>query len=100
MRVIAFEIGYGPTLIFDSTGKSLMPMVYGMTGYSGRAIVKKNGKYGIIDETGKELFYTNYGRIDRFYNDYAIVYTKPENGEIKVGIIDKNGDIIINILLD
>ncbi|HLW31904.1 MAG TPA: WG repeat-containing protein [Aequorivita sp.] len=168
---IAFEIGYGPTLIFDSTGKSLMPMVYGMTGflpceervtyghnkygmlnfnrdtilpfkfksaylfpegfcaasladqtgynslyglydldgnqilphvfeyvdgfYSGRAIVKKNGKYGIIDETGKELFYTNYGRIDRFYNDYAIVYTKPENGEIKVGIIDKNGHEVV-----
>ena len=27
------EFGYGPVIIFDTTGKSVMPMVYGMTGY-------------------------------------------------------------------
>ena len=59
--------------------------------YCGRAIVNKNGKWGVIDETGKELFYTEYGRIDRYYNNYATVYSSHKDGEIKIGVIDRNG---------
>ena len=168
---IAFEVGDGPVLIFDSTGKSVMPMIYGFTGilscqkrvtfgknlygmmnfngdtilpfkftearvipegfciaskqvepnynrlyglydlngkqvlphvfesidrfYCGRAIVKKNGKYGLIDEAGNELMYTDYGRIARFANNYALVYTSSKNDQINVGIIDKNGREVV-----
>lgn len=168
---VAFEVGYGPVIILDTTGKPIMPMMSGVTGilpcqkritlgndqygminfnndtilpfkfrdahllpegfcvaskfdnspednlyglydlngkqvlphafemidgfYCGRALVKKNGKYGVIDEAGKELFYTDYGRIDRFSNGYALVYTNPKEGEIKVGIINKNGKVVV-----
>lgn len=168
---IAFEIGYGPVIIFDTSGKAVRPVVSGMTGLlpcqqritfgnyqygmmnfnndtilpfnyayayllsegfcaaskvdhtgynklfglydlngkqvlphqfewmdgfsCGRALVKKDGRYGVIDESGKELFYTDYGRIDRFYNNYAIVYTKPKNDVIAVGIIDREGKEIV-----
>jgi hypothetical protein len=169
----AFEVGYGPIVIIDTNGKSVVPMTSGITGilpcqkritlgddkfgmisfnndtilpfkfssanllpegfcvasmfggptsgykqlyglydlngkqvlphdfesidgfYNGRAIVKKNGKYGVIDETGKELFYTDYNRIDRFTNGYALVYTSPKDGEIKIGVINKNGRVVV-----
>ena len=168
---VAFEVGYGPIVIIDTTGKVVMPMESGITGilpcqkrvtlgdnqygminfnrdtilpfkfrdahllpegfcvaskfdsspddnlyglydlngnqvlphvferidgfYCGRAIVEKNGKYGVIDKTGKELFYTDYGSIDRFSNNYALVYTRRKDDETKVGIIDTNGKAVI-----
>jgi hypothetical protein len=170
---VAFEVGYGPVVIIDTTGKAVMPMESGITGilpcqkritlgdnrygminfnrdtilpfkfssayllpegfcvastfsgpssgyknlyglydlngkqvlphaferidgfYCGRAIVEKNGKYGVIDNTGKELFYTDYGRIDRFSSNYALVYTKRRDGEIKIGVINRNGKEVI-----
>lgn len=83
--------------LYDLNGKQLLPhafeTMYGFT--CGRAIVKKNGKLGIIDETGKELFYTRYSRIDSYFNNYAKVYTKAANGQYLVSIIDKNGREIV-----
>jgi hypothetical protein len=83
--------------LYNLNGKQVLPHEFeNIDGfYCGRAIVKKKGKYGAIDETGKELFYTDYGRIDRFTNDYAMVYTNPKDGEIKVGIINKNGNVVV-----
>jgi len=83
--------------LYDLDGKQVLPHAFEMIDgfYCGRALVKKRGKYGVMDETGKELFYTDYGRIDRFANDYALVYTTPKDGVIKVGIINKSGKVVV-----
>ncbi|WP_158995981.1 WG repeat-containing protein [Mucilaginibacter sp. L196] len=83
--------------LYDLNGKQVLPHAFEMIDgfYCGRALVKKKGKYGVIDETGKELFYTDYGRIDRFTNGYALIYTNPKDGEIKVGVINKNGKVVV-----
>lgn len=49
--VIAFEFGYGPVLIFDTTGKSVMPMVYGMTGLLAcqKRITYGHYQYGMLN---------------------------------------------------
>jgi hypothetical protein len=83
--------------LYDLNGKQVLPHAFqSIDGfYCNRAIVKKNGKWGVIDETGKELFYTSYRRIDRYLNNYAIVYTTSNEGETKVGLIDKQGRSVV-----
>lgn len=86
--------------LYDLNGKQVLSHEFeSIDGFfCGRAIVKKNGKYGVIDETGKELFYTDYDRIDRFTNDYALVYTTSKDRGGKVGIINKNGKVVVPII--
>lgn len=96
----ADQTGYNQLFgLYDLNGKQLLPHVFQyMDGfYSHRSIVKKDGKYGLIDETGKELFYTDYKRIDRFEDGYAKVYSGDDNGELKVGIIDVNGREVVPV---
>lgn len=83
--------------LYDLDGKSVLPHVFEKIGgfYSGRAVVKKNGKYGVIDVTGKELFYTKYSHMDRFHNGYAVVSERHDDGKIRVGIIDKDGNEVV-----
>jgi len=85
--------------LYDLDGKQILPHQYSFIDhfYCGRAIVRKNGKYGIINEYGKELFYTDYDRIDRYFNDYAIVYQNNNENDIRVGIIDRNGKEVIPV---
>ena len=85
--------------LYDLNGKQLLPHVYEFIDrfYCGRARVKKDGKYGAIDERGKELFYTEYSRFDRYKNNYAVVYRSQKNGEINVGMIDKNGREVVPV---
>jgi hypothetical protein len=86
--------------LYDLNGKQVLHHVFERIDifFCGRAIVKKNGKYGVIDEKGKELFYTDYGNIDRYANNYALVYTDHKNGEVKVGIIDKEGKVVVPVI--
>jgi len=89
-----YKDAYG---LYDLNGKPVLPHVYERIDafYCGRAIVKKDGKYGAIDEKGKELFYTDYGSIDRYANNYALVHSQRIKGEIKVGIIDRSGRAVV-----
>ncbi|WP_179415964.1 WG repeat-containing protein [Mucilaginibacter sp. E4BP6] len=86
--------------LYDLNGKQILPHVFERIDifFCGRAIVKKNGKYGVIDEKGKELFYTDYSSIDRYANNYALVHSHQTNGDIKVGIIDKEGKVVVPVI--
>lgn len=83
--------------LYDLNGKQVLPHAFERINgfYCGRAIVVKNRRWGVIDGTGKELFYTDYGRIDSYLNNYAMVYTKSLGGESKVGLIDKTGRVVV-----
>lgn len=56
----------------------------------GLALVKKDGKYGYIDVTGKEVIPVKYRQAGEFSEGYA--FTKSGNDE---GYIDKNGKLVI-----
>jgi hypothetical protein len=55
-----------------------------------RIIVKKDGKYGFLDENGKIAIALKFDKVELFLNGFAIIEM---NG--KKGFINKNGDIII-----
>lgn len=48
---IAFEYGYGPVVIYDTTGKPVMPVVYGMTGFlpCQKRITFGHEQYGMLN---------------------------------------------------
>ena len=87
---------------WDWNGNEIHPMVfdvvvdYYMREFNeGIAIVKKNGKWGCIDESGKELFYTNYDKIESFCNGFARVTKKDKGNSDKIGYINKLGEEVL-----
>lgn len=56
----------------------------------GFAIVSKNGKFGMINESGQEIVPPQYESISYFIGAYAKI---KENG--KFGFIDKSGKVVI-----
>ena len=67
----------------------------GMPFKNGIACVKKDGKYGYIDKTGKIIVDIQYDDANNFYNGIACV---KKDG--KWGYIDKTGNIIIDFKYD
>jgi len=63
------------------------------------AIVKKNGKYGIINYEGKLLTDLKYDRIDNFSEKSAIVKLKTD-GKDKYGVINNKGVEIVPCIYD
>lgn len=57
----------------------------------GFAKTEKDGMYGFIDKTGKEVVSCKYSNIDDFKNGFAIV----NDDDYKCGIIDSNGNEIV-----
>jgi len=88
---------------WDWNGNEIHPMVFDgiMTGYymgefnEGIAIVSKNGKWGCINESGKEIFYTDYDKIESFHNGLARVSKKLDKDNYKTGYINKLGEEVI-----
>ena len=58
--------------------------------YSGRRAVRFMGKWGFIDEQGKEAVPLVYDTVERFYNDVAMVMRNK-----KVGFVNKTGKEVI-----
>ena len=61
----------------------------------GFASVELNGKWGMIDETGKEVIECKYNNVDDFHNGFARVVL---NG--KWGIIDETGKVVVECKYD
>ena len=63
----------------------------------GMYIVYKQGKRGFVDEkSGKLVIKTMYDDAGYFNEGFARVYMKDEKGDLKVGIIDKTGKVVIH----
>ena len=56
----------------------------------GMALVRKNGKYGFVDDKGKEIIPCIYDDANSFSEGYATV-VKDE----KTGVVDKNGKLVV-----
>jgi hypothetical protein len=101
MRVAVAANGTSVTYIVKPT------LDYGvvLNFHDGFAAVKKNGKYGIIDKTGKEVvpviyeyvtnFWDEYDDTPIFYEGMARVARFDKNGYMKWGFIDKTGKEVI-----
>ena len=76
----------------------VIPCIYPkVSGFSeGRAVVQKNGLCGYIDPSGKEIIPLEYSRCLDFKDGKAVVY----KGMRKAGVIDRNGQVIIEPSID
>ena len=84
------------TVVFDSEGNNLDTDIVSYNQVSDLAIViDKNNNYNIVDSSGNKKLRENYTYIEYFNNNYFIV-TK----DGKTGVIDGNGNIIINLEYD
>lgn len=59
--------------------------------YNGIALVWKNGKVGLIKQSGKEIVSPEYDKIGSFGND-ALAYTTKDG---KTGVINTEGKVIV-----
>jgi hypothetical protein len=65
--------------------------------YNGRACVKLNGKWGIVDKTGVELIPAIYDYLLNFPYDDEVT---PAKFNDKWGLIDTTGTIVIPLIYD
>ncbi len=84
------------TVVFDSNGNNLNTDIISYNQVSDLAIViDKNNNYNIVDSSGNKKLKETYTYIEHFNNNYFIV-TK----DSKTGVIDGNGNVIINLEYD
>lgn len=63
----------------------------------GLAAVERNGKWGFIDENGKEVISIIYDSVDKAFGDSGIIWVEL-NG--KIGFIDINGSVVFPFKYD
>ncbi len=80
----------------DKTGKKVLE-IEGNSGdfKEGLAYIRKNGKYGVIDKTGKVVIPIIYDYVKDFNDGLAYVWK-----DDKQGYIDKNGNEVVPIKYD
>ena len=84
------------TVVFDAQGNNLDTDIISYNQVSDLAIViDRNNNYNIVDSTGNKKLREDYAYIEYFNNNYFIV-TK----DGKTGIIDGNGNIIVDLEYD
>lgn len=84
------------TVVFDANGNNLNTDIISYNQVSDLAIViDRNNNYNIVDSSGNKKLHESYTYIEYFNNNYFIV-TK----DSKTGVIDENGNIIINLEYD
>ena len=84
------------TVVFDAEGNNLDTDIISYNQVSDLAIViDKNNNYNIVDSSGNKKLRDNYTYIEYFNNNYFIV-TK----DSKTGVIDGNGNVLINLEYD
>ena len=79
------------------TGEIVVPPIYEYADdyYCGRALIKQNAKYGIIDQDGEIVVPSMYEYVGDFYCDRALVKL-----EAKYGFIDQDGKIVVPPIYD
>ncbi len=86
-------------LVDLASGKIITPAKYNMLPYDyddGVIVFRRDGKKGMIDSTGKELFYNEYDDFSSGFN-YNRAWVTKQN---KYGFIDKTGKLVIPIQYD
>lgn len=56
------------------------------------SIVKKDGKFGLIDKSGREILKPQYEDIHPFFNNQKLTIAKNKKG--KYGLINRKGDVV------
>lgn len=81
----------------DSTGYVRIEPLYESEQYfySNYAIVEKNGKFGVINKSGKTVIYFSFDEIEELDNGYFIV-----KREDKYGVINIAGNYVLKCLYD
>lgn len=78
----------------DKRGNNITPWEDSFTGYNffveGRAQIKRDGKYGYIDYSGKTVIPCKFDHGSFFYGKYAIV-----QNESKYGVINRTGNYVV-----
>jgi hypothetical protein len=83
------------------TGKLISDLIYECDPYGrthayikGLGLIRKNGKWGFIDKTGKEVIPPQYDMLESFWSwNEVAAYTKGN----KVGLMDKTGKSIVEL---
>lgn len=60
------------------------------------AVVEIKGKYGVIDYTGKIVIPVEFVKIRDYQNGFFVASKVGRNGDIMYGLIDKNGETVID----
>lgn len=81
------KYGFAKEATFEEVIPCIYDMVYDFE--NGCATVAKDGKWGIINKTGKEIIPCEYDLVYRFRNGYTV----EKDG--KWGILDKTGKEIV-----
>lgn len=63
----------------------------------GLAVVKKNGKYGYVNQNGKLIVKPKYDKASNIFKEYQWGAVELNN---KTGLIDKTGKVIVPIIYD
>lgn len=89
--------------LINLTGKELTSIDYEeispIQGIKNALKVKKNGKYGIINDEGKEILKTQYADIDNIgKDDKSGFIIKSDNG--KYGVVDYSENVVIEPIYD
>lgn len=83
--------------VVDTDDRQILPMEYDYISIDSpnRYRLKKEGKYGIIDNKGNVIFPYKYSDLGKF-DDRGITYAENETG--KYGYVDENDRVVIDFL--
>ena len=89
----------GQAFFMDENGRLALRLAPGMgfkTSFTeGLAGIAENGKFGLIDKTGKVVVEPKFDDMGIAFKDGAIVVGEMKYGRMKYGYVDKNGKTII-----
>ncbi|MDC0231400.1 WG repeat-containing protein [Aureispira] len=96
--VIPYDSKSGQYGFIDINGKVVLPFQYKQAGFSsfndGLCRVSVDGKTVLIDKTGKVVFKTNYGSLQKFHQGRAAVATK--SNRKGWGFVNEQGNLVID----
>ena len=94
----------GQAFFMDENGRFALRLAPGMdfkTSFTeGLAGIVKNGKFGLIDKTGKVVVEPKFDDMSIAFRDGAILVGEMKYGRMKYGYVDKNGKTIIPLRYD
>ena len=90
---------FGPLVYINSDFEKTLSLPYKEAGYFSEGLAKfkdNNGKWGFINKEGKIVIEADYSSVSPFIDGYSIV-RKNDEGYNEIGIIDNNGEEIIDV---
>ena len=95
---IQLELGFGPVLILDTTGKSVMPMIYGITGFlpCQERITYGQYQYGMVNFNRDTILPFKFTRAYLFSEGFCAASKADETGYNSLyGLYDLNGKEVL-----